>query len=68
VEVVPAELAPERLDEALLAEVLERAGQHADQAGAAARERAGDRVAGVAELLRRRPDALLRLRRGLDPP
>ena len=67
VQVVPAELAPERLDEALLAQVLERAGEHADEAGATARERPRDRVARVAELVRGAPDALLRLRGGLHP-
>ena len=65
VQVVAAELAAQRLDEALLAEVLQRARQHADQPGAAARERARDRVAGVAQLLGGAADALLGLRRGL---
>ena len=36
VQVVAAEPAAERLDEALLAEVLERSGQHADEPGPAA--------------------------------
>jgi hypothetical protein len=66
VQVVAAELAPEPLDEALLAEVLERSRQYPDQAGAAAGERARDRVAGVAELVGRLAHALLRLRRRLD--
>ena len=61
VQVVAAEPAAERLDEALLAQVLERAGEHADEPGPAAGERARDRVAGVAELLGGLPHALLRL-------
>jgi hypothetical protein len=61
VQVVVAELAAERLDEALLAEVLQRAGQDADEPGPATRERPRDRVAGVAELLGRLAYALLGL-------
>ena len=68
VQVVPAELAAEQLDEALLPEVLQRAREHADKVGAAAHQGASHRVARVTELFRRGPDALLRLRRGLDPP
>ena len=67
VQVVAGERPAEQLDEALLAEVLERARQDADEAGATACERAGDRVAGVAQLLRRLLDAPLGLRLRLHP-
>jgi hypothetical protein len=68
VQVVGAELPAERLDEALLAEVLERAREHAHEPGAPARERARNGVAGVAELFGGLAHALLRLGRGLDAP
>jgi hypothetical protein len=66
-QLVAPELAAEGLHEALLAQVLERAGQDAHDPGPAARERARHGVAGVAEVVRRAPHALLRLRRGLEP-
>ena len=50
-EVAARELEAEHLDEALLAEVLQRAGEDADEARAAAGERPRDRVARVPELL-----------------
>jgi hypothetical protein len=65
VEISMAELATERLDEALLAEVLQGAREHADEAGASAGEGTRHGVSRVAQLLRDPAHPLLRLGRGL---
>ena len=67
VQLVAAELAAQHLHEALLAEILQGTGEDADQPRAAAGQRAGDRVARVAELVRRPAHPLLGLGRRLNP-